>query len=212
MKTGSTFSVSDGPQSDKRCLTFPSANLHRRVSPWSTSRKWAPFRVGSLQRSNFFRLPYPPYYRATFAFSGIFYPLRHPPSLRLGYRLRGARGAYPVNQLGRSNVTGVGGVCSPAGVGEHRRCQRKDNDPTRVTFWSRCISSFHLFYLTSLQSTLHCRMMVRLCSPVLSFPALPRLELPMVRALSPELRTFSYHPARPGRDTWMLQGSHNKPP
>ena len=75
MKTGSTFLVSDGPFSDKRCLTFPSANLHHRVSPWSTSRKWAPFRVGSLQRSNFFRLPYRPYYRAAFAFSGLFYPL-----------------------------------------------------------------------------------------------------------------------------------------
>ena len=163
MKTG--FSVSDGPFSDKRCLTSPSANVPHRVSPWSTSRKWASFRVGSLKRSNFFRLPYPPYYRATFAFSGLFYPLRHGPSLRLGYRLRGARGAYPVNQLRRGSlttVTGVGGVCSPAGVGEHRRCQGKDNDPTRVTFWSRCISSFHLFYLTSLQSTLHYRMMVRL--------------------------------------------------
>ena len=215
MKTGSTFLVSDGPFSDKRCLTFPSANLHHRVSPWSTSRKWAPFRVGSLQRSNFFRLPYRPYYRAAFAFSGLFYPLRRPPSLRLGYRLRGACGAYPVNQLRRGSLTtmtGVGGVCSPAGVGEHRRCQWEDNDPTRVPFWFRCISSFHLFYFTSLRSTLHYRTMIRLCSPVLSFPAPDRLELPMVRTLSPELRTFSYPPARPGRDTWMLQGSHNKPP
>ena len=139
MKTGSTFLVSGGPFSDKRCLTSPSANVRHRVSPWSTSRKWAPFRVGSLQRSNFFRLPYRPYYRAAFAFSGLFYPLRRPPSLRLGYRLRGACGAYPVNQLRRGSLTtmtGVGGVCSPAGVGEHRRRQSEDNDPTRIPFGS----------------------------------------------------------------------------
>ncbi len=217
MKTGSTFLVSDGPFSDKRCLTSPSANVRHRVSPWSTSRKWAPFRVGSLKRESlrFFRLPYSPYYRAAFAFSGLFYPLRHRPSLPLGYRLRGACGAYPVSPLRRdrlATLTGVGGVCSPAGVGEHRRCQWEDNDPTRVPFWFRCIRSFHLFYFTSLRSTLHYRTMVRLCSPVLSFPALHWLELPMVGTLSPELRTLSYRPARPGRDIWMLQGSHNKPP
>jgi hypothetical protein len=40
--------------------------------------------------------PYPPYYRAAFAFSIISYPLLHPPSLRLGYHGRGKHRAYPV--------------------------------------------------------------------------------------------------------------------
>lgn len=39
---------------------------------------------------------YPLDYGEAFAFSNILYPLYRPPSLRLGYRLRGTRGAYPV--------------------------------------------------------------------------------------------------------------------
>jgi len=40
--------------------------------------------------------PYPPYYRAAFAFSVISYPLPHPPSLRSGYHVCGEHRAYPV--------------------------------------------------------------------------------------------------------------------
>jgi len=39
--------------------------------------------------------PYPPYYRAAFAFSVISYPLPHPPSLRSGYHVCGEHRAYP---------------------------------------------------------------------------------------------------------------------
>ncbi|HLA09522.1 MAG TPA: hypothetical protein VJ023_02825 [Pyrinomonadaceae bacterium] len=48
-----------------------------------TNRKSAPFQVGYLLP---WGKPYPFYYGTAFAFSGILYPLRRPPSLRLGYR------------------------------------------------------------------------------------------------------------------------------
>jgi len=51
---------------------------------------------------------YPLYYREAFAFSNILYPLHRPPSLRLGYRRCGVRGAYPVPLL--QNVAGLGAI------------------------------------------------------------------------------------------------------
>ncbi len=44
-----------------------------------TRRKSAPFRVKHLL--------YPGHYSQAFAFSGILYPLSHPPCLRLGYHV-----------------------------------------------------------------------------------------------------------------------------
>src|SRR5262245_31926456 len=42
------------------------------------------------------RRPYPPYYRAAFAFSVLFYPLLRPPALRSEYHGCGEHRAYPV--------------------------------------------------------------------------------------------------------------------
>ena len=75
----------------------PSSNFSRgeevpEVPDVRTSRKSAPFRVGSLRISR----PSPPRYRAAFASSDLVYPLLHPPPSRSGYHRSGECRAYPV--------------------------------------------------------------------------------------------------------------------
>ena len=77
--------------------------------PVKTSRKWASFRVGYLLPSG---RPYPLDCRTAFAFSGFFYPLRRPPSLRLGDRVNAGRMGltqWATDEIRTSEV----GACPP---------------------------------------------------------------------------------------------------
>ena len=76
-----------------------------------TNRKSAPFRVGYLLPCS---RPYPPYYRTAFAFSGIFCPLRRPPSLRLGYRCITGRMGFTQLTTEEMRASEVG-ACPPVG-------------------------------------------------------------------------------------------------
>ena len=77
-----------------------------------TNRKSALFRVGYLLSCG---KPCPPYYGAAFAFSGISYPLRHPPSLRLGYRLSTGRMGFTQLTTEETRTSEVG-ACPPVGL------------------------------------------------------------------------------------------------
>lgn len=123
-----------------------------------TNRKSAPFRVGYLRPRG---RPYPPYYRATFAFSGIFYPLRRPPPLRLGYR--GVTGRMGLTQLTTEEVRASEiGACPPVG--------RRMSLPVPIP----CSLPTHPFGY-SVSALLRCSRLTRFISSLLS---LNRLALP----------------------------------
>ncbi len=102
--------------------------------------------------------PYPPHYRAAFAFSGLLYPLSPPHRLRFGYRhagwLGGARGAYPVAQRGPADrladrLVSEVSAYGPAGhVDVVVHLQNGRTDPRTV--WLRRLSPFRRSSFTSL--------------------------------------------------------------
>src|ERR1700738_4882854 len=61
------------PSAGLHSFAFPPAHVLQPLSSRKTIRKSAPFRAGVF--------PYPPHYRAAFAFSGFFCPHRHRLSL-----------------------------------------------------------------------------------------------------------------------------------
>ncbi|MBS1252140.1 MAG: hypothetical protein MAG451_01176 [Anaerolineales bacterium] len=165
-----------------------------------TNRKLAPFRVGYFRPSG---RPYSPYYRATFAFSGIFYPPRHPPSLRLGYRgitipwYHGAHGAYPVDDRGGASQRGWS--LSPGGATDVA-ARTHTVQPAHSPFWLQRVS------LLALLSIYEVYQLFALVQPSGSSLALSRLRLAAFGTLSLRLRTSALAFARSGRDTWTSQG------
>jgi len=93
--------------------------------------------------------PYPADYRPAFAFSGILYPLAHPPSLRSGYHPDEV-GTVGLTQLIEiETYRGEAGLYDPvehagAAVGRDR-----SDGPFHVAVWLRPISLFGRFGVTS---------------------------------------------------------------
>src|SRR4029453_8931106 len=106
--------------------------------------------------------PYPPYYRAAFAFSVISYPLLHPPSLRSGYHVCGGHRAYPV--VNEEDAARVGWSLYP---GEPVGCRHpQPGEVAQLTyhFGDGLSASFAILVSRGFTRTLHVRS---------TFPAFP---------------------------------------
>jgi hypothetical protein len=102
--------------------------------------------------------PYPPYYRAAFAFSGIPYPHPRQPPLRLTFPVlptqNGWRYGLTVFRMDDSGRLGVGfipaGVMASSGFFSQARA-------ARIPFWSKPFSIFGLFGDNETFSPIHLR-------------------------------------------------------
>jgi hypothetical protein len=129
----------------------PSSNFSQgeevpEVPDVRTSRKSAPFRVGSLRISR----PYPPRYRATFAFSDLVYPLLHP--------LPCGRDTTEVGNIGLTQLSiekkldRFGWSLCPGGSSWMSSPSSAEGRSDPPTFWSRPVSPFGRFVVTRLLS------------------------------------------------------------
>src|SRR3954454_8907780 len=94
--------------------------------------------------------PCPSRYRTAFAFSAFLYPLRHPPSLRSGYRHLAVAGRVGLTLL--SNVEMRMGRLRPIvrRVTVPPSSTVPIDEPTRMPFWRRPVSTFGRFSMTDL--------------------------------------------------------------
>ena len=109
--------------------------------------------------------PYPPCYRAAFAFSVISYPLLHPPSLRSGYHICGKHRAYPV--VNEEEYVRHGWRLYPGGSVECRRPQSDEAVLAHVPFGYGLSASLAIWPSRGFTMTLHLR------STLPAFPRLP---------------------------------------
>ena len=158
--------------------------------------RWHQPEVSTL--SGWVSRPYPSHYRMAFAFSGLLYPLRLPPSLRLGYHQRVGRVGLTQLTSGKQRMQ-EDGTCSPVGIWSIGRGAPKSL-PFPHAFWHCLAASLAASALRAVKR---------------SFTRVHPLHPPQVRGqmrllacgpLSPELRTLDYSAARLGRGTWMPQG------
>ena len=92
--------------------------------------------------------PYPADYRPAFAFSGILYPLTHPPSLRSGYHPEvGAVGFTQLIVLDK--LHGETGLFDPVGHPGAAAGRNRSDGPSHIAFWLRPVSLFGRFGVTS---------------------------------------------------------------
>ena len=129
-------------------LTSPAIKRHTSSQPSRPWRKSAPFRAGytPLVRCG----PYPPHYRAAFACSAVPLPPPPCPSLRSGY--------HRVATVGRMGLTLLSNV--ERRMGRLRPIVRRvfgppssvvaADEPTRVPFWLRPVSTFGRLRITDL--------------------------------------------------------------
>jgi len=92
-------------------LPFLLQKIPHALSSVKTTRKSAPFRAGVFPRLSG---PYPSDYRTAFAFSGLSYPQRHQPSLRLALPPKWRRYGLTVFRILDDN--GLGFRLSPGGL------------------------------------------------------------------------------------------------
>ena len=121
------------------CLPPPELTVARTFACRETRGKSAHFRGGCCHD------PYPPHYRAAFAYSPIPYPLPHRRHLRDAYP-EGRQRAYHVPPMYREKIRSrlcAGGAASACG-------QFGRPQPVPVPFWPRPVSPFGLSSLTAL--------------------------------------------------------------
>ena len=129
-----------------RCLTSPSVEASSLIAPLRPAGSLRPFGLGlsSLPR------PCLRHYSGAFAFSGILYPLRHYLSLRSSFHLSAGRMGLTLlsdleKRMGRLRPIVRQGLMSPSSV-------LATDDPPRVPFWLRPVSTFGRLPITDLDN------------------------------------------------------------